>query len=155
MSILDWDKQQKVKEDINQTFLNPDLSLSRNKYILAKDEPKLKYNDIVLCPFCLTSNKLSEFLVRKGLRVCSKCGSQLKLSTLAKINNLDRFVKFVFDYRLNGFWDKICLDISATTKDSRFKEWNQRLFNLGISEIFWIKYKVLRGDNDNEDLEEE
>jgi transcription elongation factor Elf1 len=144
---LDWNKQQERIEDAQQMFLNPDLSITKNTYKSAKQQFKTEFDMIVLCPFCLSSYELGKFPLRKGLRVCPKCGLSLKTSTLTEITNLDRFVKFVFDYRFNGFWDKICTDIPLINKDSRFNEWNKRIYCLGLSQEFWEKYKTLKGDN--------
>lgn len=142
--LVSWKEQQKVIEDAQQYVLNPDLSISVNPYKFAKKESNVKYDSIVLCPFCLTSDRLDKFVLRKGLRVCPCCGSQLKLSTLTGINDINKFVEFVFNYRFNGFWGKICLD--KPVKETRFPTWNQRLRNLGLSLEFWEKYKAMKGD---------
>lgn len=139
-----------MKEDIEQYVLNPDLTISKNKSLIAEKQPNMNYNDMVLCPFCLKSFELGTFFIRKGLRVCPNCGSQLKLSTLTELDNLDKFVSFVFNYRLNNFWSKICPDVKPVNSDTRFKEWNKRLSDLGISQEFWDKYKLLKGDIQNE-----
>lgn len=144
--MVSWKEQQKVIYDAKQYFLNPDLSITKNSFKFAKKEPEIKYDDIVLCPFCLNSHQLARFKLKKGLRVCPDCGSQLKLSTLSDITDLDKFVSFVFGYRFNDFWGKICLDFPAKNKDSRFNEWNRRLWQLGLSKEFWEKYKLLKGD---------
>lgn len=146
VTILDWRKQQQIREDIQQMKLNPDLSIQKNTYLLAQKQPNIKYDEVVLCPFCLKSYELSRFRIDKGFRVCPNCNSRLKLSTLSEINNLEKFVKFVFGYRLNGFWDKICLDVEQISRDARFNEWNNRLYSLGLSSVFWDRYKELKGD---------
>ena len=145
---MDWKEQQRLREDIQQCFLNPDLSIIKNKRDYAKKETNVKFDDIVLCPFCLMSYELNKFALRKGLRICPCCGLQLKLSTLGNIDNLDRFVKFIFDYRFNGFWEKICLDILAKDRNTRFNEWNKRLYGLGFGfgKEFWDNYKRMKGE---------
>lgn len=145
--LVSWKIQQEAIEDIKQTFLNPDLSISKNKHITARKQNDIKYDDIVLCPFCLMSYELEKFAVRKGLRVCPCCGAKLKLSTLAEINDLHRFVEFVFNYRLNGFWNKVCLDIEQKTPNTRFNMWNTRLKYLGLNYDFWEQYKAMHGDS--------
>lgn len=145
--MVSWKEQQKIIEDVQQCFLNPDLSITKNNRKYARKESNIKFDDVVLCPFCLMSYELSKFALRKGLRVCPNCTSQLKLSTLSEITDLDKFVKFVFGYRFNGFWNKICLDVLQKSHDSRFNEWNNRLYRLGLSREFWDKYKNLKGDN--------
>jgi hypothetical protein len=145
---LDWKQQQKIKEDISQCVLNPDLSITKNTSRLAEKQSNVKFDTVCLCPFCLMSYELDKFILRKGLRVCPNCCSQLKLTTLSEINDLNKFVDFVFGYRFNGFWNKICLDIPAKTTETRFNEWNIRLHSLGLSYAFWERYKALKGDND-------
>lgn len=150
MFILDWKEQQKIIEDAQQCFLNPDLSIKKNNRNYATKQSNIKFDDIVLCLFCLFSYELNKFALRKGLRICPNCGSQLKLYTLSEINDLDKFVQFVFNYRFNDFWSKICLDVKSITSYTRFNEWNKRLYDLGLSREFWDKYKNLKGDNYDE-----
>lgn len=149
--MVKWEERQKVLYDIKQYKLNPDLSISKNNFKFAEKKNDMKYNDIVLCPFCLMSYELGKFELRKGLRVCPCCSSKLKLSTLAEIDNFDKFVQFVFNYRLNGFWNKICLDVPQTNPDARFNAWNSRLKSLGLSYDFWENYKRLKGDFGNDE----
>jgi hypothetical protein len=144
--MVSWKEQQKIIYDIKQYKLNPDLTISKNNFRFAKEESDIKYDEVVLCPFCLMSYELGKFALRKGLRVCPCCGTKLKLSTLSEIRDLNKFVQFVYNYRLNGFWGKICMDIPQKTHDTRFNEWNKRLSNLGLSRDFWDNYKRLRGD---------
>lgn len=149
--MVSWKEQQKMLEDSRQYQLNPDLTITKNKSFLIENKPKIEFDMVVLCPFCLMSYELDKFSLRKGLRVCPNCGSKLKLSTLAEISDLDRFVEFVFHYRFSGFWSKICLDVLENeNRDARFREWNKRLRNLGLSLQFWEKYKNLKGDSDTE-----
>jgi hypothetical protein len=56
--------------------------------------------------------------------------------------NPKQFAKWVFEYRLSGFFSKI-----------NFKEWNQKLWELGVSQEFWEEYKLLRGDTTKEEEE--
>lgn len=144
--MVSWKEHQKMINDVRQYCLNPDLTITKNKHKFAKEQPDIKYNDVVLCPFCLTSYKLEKFTLRKGFRVCPNCGSKLKLSTLSEITDLDRFIKFVFDYRHSGFWGKICHDVKPITPNTRFNTWTKRLYSLGLSKYFWDEYKRLRGD---------
>lgn len=144
--ILDWKKQQKLIEDAQQFFLNPDLTITKNNHIYTIKQSDITFETVVLCPFCLMSYELGKFSLRKGLRVCPNCGSNLKLTTLSEITDMDKFVKFVFGYRFNGFWNKICLDVPQKTVNTRFNTWNSRLYSLGLSREFWDKYKNMKGD---------
>lgn len=144
--MVSWKEQQKIIEDSKQYILHPDLTITKNPYKSIVEKIDINYEKIVLCPFCLKSYELWKFPLRKGLRICPSCGTALKLSTLANITSLSRFVKFIFDYRFNGFWSKICLDVKPTTPNARFNEWNNRLYKLGINTEFWELYKAMRGD---------
>lgn len=148
--MVSWKDQQKVFFDKQQMMFNNDSTVKMNDFKFAEKEPNIKYHNIVLCPFCLKSNELGKFALKKGLRVCPNCGLSLKLSTLSELDDLDKFVRFVFNYRLNGFWDKICLEVLKKDRDSRFNEWNKRLWQLGLSRGFWDKYRALRGDINEE-----
>lgn len=149
--MIEWKKQDEIIRDIQQTFLNPDLSISKNTYSFAKkSKSSFNYNYIALCPFCLSSNAIGDYSLRKGFRVCPICGSNMKLSTLTEIQDLKEFVDFVFNYRYSGFWSKICLDVPQTTPNIRFETWNRRLYELGISKEFWEIYRNLRGDSSSE-----
>lgn len=141
--LVSYKEMCKINDDIYQFKLNPDLSITKNDSPLAKKQPNIKFDDIVLCPFCLNSNVLDSFKIEKGLRVCPTCKRKLKFSTLAEVSNIEMFIDFVFNYRLNGFWSKICLDV---VPKKRFETWNNRLYKLGISQIFWERYKEMKGD---------
>lgn len=132
--------------DVQQYKLNPDLSITKNPFRYAKKQNSLKYYETALCPFCLKSYELSKFFLHKGLRICPNCGSKMKLSTLADITDFNRFVEFIFNYRFNGFWSKICLEVKPITSNTRFNEWNKRLYDLGLNKAFWDRYKELKGE---------
>lgn len=147
---MNWDKRQKLIEDASQYKLEPDLTITKNKNKNAKTKPNIDFTKIVLCPFCLKFYEYQMFRISKGLRVCPNCNSQMKVSTLAKINNLNDLVHFVFDYRHSGFWDKICLDVKPINENTRFNTWNQRLYELILSKAFWDEYKLLKGESGDE-----
>jgi len=149
--MVSWKKQQEALYDKEQCKLNPDLTISRNDFKFAKKQSKGKFDDIVLCPFCLNPNRLDRFIVKKGLRVCPNCEVNMKTSTLTELDSLDKFTLFIFNYRLNGFWNKVCLDIKQKVRDARFNEWNKRLEELGLNTYFWKRYKDMRGDIEYED----
>lgn len=147
---MKYSEIEKRQYDAQQYILLPDLSIKKNPLKYAKKIQDSDFNTIALCPFCLTSNELGKYRLEKGFHVCPKCSSRMILKTLLELNNLEKFVEFVFNYRFSGFWDKICLDIEQITKDTRFNEWNSRLYSLGLSFDFWERYKALKGDNYNE-----
>lgn len=141
---MDYKKIEKCQYDAQQYILNTDGSIFRNPIKCAKITLKAEYDTIIMCPFCLSTLKLAEFRFSEGLRVCSHCNNKMRLETLLKINSIEEFAKFVFNYRFNGFWQKI--------KPS-FKQWNKNLYLLGLSKEFWEHYHRLKGDT-KKDYEE-
>lgn len=141
---MDYKEIEKAERDISQCVLNPDLSISNNPHKYAKKQSNANFATKALCPFCLNCGILAEFRLHKGLRVCPYCGTQLKLETLTELNDIEKFTKFVFNYRFSGFFNKLCGDYKG---DDKFNEWNRRLYILGLSKSFWEKYHLLKGDS--------
>jgi hypothetical protein len=138
--------QQKALIDKKQTFFSTkNTEIQENNRIYTFEEPELLFSDKVICPFCLNLVELGVgFKLENQFYKCLKCNNLLTKITLAKIIYLapEEFAKWVFNYRLNGFWQKI-----------KFKEWCKELeqFDYNYSKRFWEKYHDLRGDiNDNE-----
>lgn len=113
---------------------------------------KLTLKDLVkdktiLCPFCLEVLHISDFLYSQGLYKCKVCNNRITEHTLKLMfewfncekPNVREFAKWVFGYRLNGFFQKI-----------KFKEWNKNLYDLGFSFDFWNYYKVFKGEYQEE-----
>ncbi len=104
------------------------------------------------CPFCLSLNRLSTFLIStkkgfdRGLGKCPSCGQKMKLVTLVKMESWkpEEYAAFVFDYRRSGFWQKIS-----------FATWKNRLKLMGWTKPFWDEYKRLRGDAPDAEKEKE
>jgi hypothetical protein len=70
----------------------------------------------------------------------------MMLRTLVKEMNVEDFARWVFEYRLSGFWEKVF---------PNFETWNKKLKDLGINYEFWENYKRLKGDNESEELPDE
>lgn len=136
---------EKMKEDKEQWILNPDMSITVNPSKYAKKSDIADYDKIVLCPFCLNETKLFRFKRKHGFCECPNCLNLMTVKTLIVSMTTEEFAKWVFDYRLSGFWKKIYPD---------FETWKKRLKELGISYEFWENYKRLRGDNIKEDESE-
>lgn len=134
---MDYKTTDKAERDKKQTILSLNgCSPNPHKYAIKEDESDL--DTIVLCPFCLNSNPLWKFDKIFGLRTCPFCKNRMRQETLTKNMSIEEFAKWVFDYRLSGFFGKIYPD---------FKTWNEKLYLLGMSHSFWEKYKQLRGDS--------
>lgn len=143
--VLDY----KTKNDMDWDRFQTKLTVSGCKpntaeYALAVRT--LSFYDLVTCPFCLNYNRLGDFRKVKGLWHCPICGNEMLRTSL--IVNLEtdidiaNFAKWVYDYRVNGFWKKIY---------PTFEDWCKKLKELGISYEFWENYKRFRGDNIDED----
>jgi hypothetical protein len=141
---MDYKDREKAECDIKQCILNPDGSVSKNPRKYAKQIIEKDFTLVVMCPFCLNTTELWRFNFIRGLRRCPNCLNQMRLETLIKIKSLTEFVKFVFNYRLEGFWNKVY---------PSFDEWNKKLYGLHLNREFWEEYKKLKGDS-NKNYEE-
>lgn len=134
--MVSWKEQMKVSDDKKQTILSPKgCSPNPNKYATYID--KHDFTSVVMCPFCLRKDFLHTFEHKSGLYICSECGNKMMLNTLVKKMDVRDFARWVYEYRKNGFFQKVYPD---------FKEWSKRLNDMGISYDFWEFYKELRGD---------
>lgn len=132
--------------DKKQTRLTVD-GCKENDFIFAQDKKILKFNDLVTCPFCLYFDMLFKFKkVKYGLYKCPFCETEMRSTSLILDMDIEKFAKWVFDYRQQGFFQKLY---------PNFKEWNKRLWELGIAKEFWEKYKSLKGVTDSDEYEDE
>lgn len=130
----------KLDRDLNQTKLSSSGCVSNiAKY--AKKDLQINFNEMVLCPFCLEWSEWHLFKRTKGFYECIHCHNHMTFKTAYNIRKMNprEFAKWVFDYRMNGFFSKI-----------NFQKWNNNLYEYGLSFEFWQEYKKLRGDNLNE-----
>lgn len=125
----------RLDRDLNQTKLSLN-GIESNKLKCAKPELKIGFSEMVLCPFCLNWSEFAKFPKKKGFYSCPSCKNQMIFNTLFKIRKMgiSEFAKWVFDYRLTGFFKKI----------PDFYKWNQNLIELGLSDDFWKQYHKLR-----------
>lgn len=142
--MVSWKELQELKYDKKQTKLSNNGCI-KNTFQFAIGRRKLSYYDIMTCPFCLNYYELHLFKSHSGLYECPNCHNELKQSSLildlSTDDLIEKFARWVYAYRVNGFWRKIFPD---------FKTWCKRLWELRISKVFWEKYKSLRGDTNNE-----
>lgn len=140
--------QEKMRYDKEQTQLTK-KGCKSNPHKYAEKIDKANYDMIVLCPFCLNQTQLGKFEKHHGFYKCLICSNQMALRTLVKEMKIEDFAKWVFDYRLSGFWNKVYPNA---------KGWFKKLYELGISKEFWDNYNRLKGESKsknefNEDYE--
>ena len=105
-------------------------------------------NKDFFCPFCLFEGVLSRFtlIYNKGgvayMAVCPDCKNRMVVRSLVECMTVGEYADWVFGYASSGFWQKI-----------NFRVWSGRLYGLGMSEEFWVRYKELKGGR-GESLEE-
>jgi hypothetical protein len=121
---------------INQKVINEATPL----YVLINEK------NYYICPFCL--EKTNQYKIKnKGLISCPNCLIDMKLKTLLFIQDCsnEEYAKWVFEYRLSGFFTKL-----KSGKNS-FENWNKKMKDLGIAYEFWEKYKQLKGSDNQTD----
>jgi transposase-like protein len=142
---LKYEQLWNSETDKQQTkFVNGQIETNKSRVMIEKS--KIDFSVKVLCPFCLNVNTLDKFKKDRAWYKCPKCNSLLIAKTCVSIIKMNpkQFAKWVFEYRLSGFFSKI-----------KFKEWTQKLYELGVSQEFWEEYKLLRGDITKEEEEKE
>lgn len=133
--MIPYKEQEKLRYCKQQTHLTQN-GIEPNTFKYSIITENIDFNTKVVCPFCLTENFLYSFPKNFGLRICTICGNKVVLRTLTKKMTTEEFAKWVYDYRLNGFWQKVY---------PNFKEWNRKLKELGLSYDFWEYYNKFKG----------
>jgi hypothetical protein len=89
----------------------------------------------------LLSNFENYRYVDKALVECPNCKNKMRGNTLYFISQMSvpEFAQWVYNYRLNGFFDKIDFD-----------QWNKQLKLNGIVTEFWDSYRKYKGENTDE-----
>ncbi len=138
------DKMYKIRQRLIEDKEQTQLTISgcvTNPYRYATKEIQIKYEDKVLCPFCLSYDIFGHFeRVRKQLFKCPICKNQIMLKTLDRVRKMNSkdFADWVFGYRLTGFWNKVYPDV---------KQWFGKLYNFSYDfySDFRIEYNKLKG----------
>ncbi|MBU1067743.1 hypothetical protein KKE60_08145 [Patescibacteria group bacterium] len=143
MSMRKYNREQKVKDDKQQTMLDPkspSFIKSKKKVIISITET---YTGAYMCPFCLHSDRINAYLIstkkgyHKGLGHCPECNNQMQIKTLTSDMTPEQFAQFAYEYSSQGYWQKV-----------KFEQFNNRLHAIGWSKRFWAKYRELKGDSD-------
>lgn len=140
MSMKKYNREQTAFYDKLQTKLGSEGITPNNfkfAYVPVKDELQGK---TLFCPFCLTSTKFENFKYVKGeLLECQVCKNRMRGKTLAYLSKIgmSEFAKWVYDYRINGFWEKV----------GDYKQWYKKLKILGLYDSFNENYKRIKGEN--------
>ena len=106
----------------------------------------IQTDKMVFCPFCLGKHQLSKFLIStkhgysRKLGKCPECENGMLLETLARMLkwNATEYAEFAYYYPNALFWKKV---------SSQFNKWKQKLYDLGMAQQFWGKYKELKQQN--------
>jgi len=144
-----WDREQKAKEDKQQTRLNP----KSPSFIQVKQETKTEITQIhtgeYYCPFCLHVGKIEQYLIstkkgyHKGLGLCPECKNQMQFKSLTAAWTPEQFAEWAYSYSASGYWQKV-----------PFSKFNERLRQIGWLERFWARYKQLKGSDETESYTE-
>lgn len=139
MSHLTEKEIMQVQYDKQQTQFSLDGTVQLNQKLIDENTPLealINKQNKYLCPFCLEeSNKFT--IESHALIKCPNCLNQMKLKTLIFIKECSNqdYARWVFEYRLSGFFKKV-----------NFEKWSKKLKDLGIALEFWDEYKKLKGD---------
>jgi hypothetical protein len=145
----------KTAQDKLQTILTENgIAPNPHKYAKIFFIDKVK-DSFIFCPFCLKASQYSNYKIVTGFYECPFCKNKMSEKTLdmafdvftsGNLTPID-FAKWVYGYRLNGFFKKI-----------DFTEWSKKLKELEIALEFWDEYHKLKGENppikDNSDKED-
>jgi hypothetical protein len=141
-------REERMRSDHAQTCFQPDGSV-QERYHARVQDASVDVNQIVVCPFCLQSDKLQAFLIsnKKGISKsnaqCPKCQSGMRMNSLLRKWDAESFAEWVFEYSKQGYWQKV-----------KFEEWKERLNQLGWGQSFWTRYRALKGENEGAESEE-
>jgi hypothetical protein len=145
-----WERDIDNKADKQQIKFDASGKMVQPKPAEITQFTAVNCNQPVMCPFCLYQAKLSSFFIsnKKGISQgraeCPECHNGMLMKSLWADMNAKEYAKWVFDYRVNGFWQKC-----------PFATWKKRLHDIGWSYDFWNTYKGLKGiDSANETFEE-
>ena len=129
-----------AKNDKKQSKFSQNTTVLKPSYFIQTKQLDLMQE--VSCVFCLHTTKLQKFFKTdaKGRTIalveCPECHNKMRLKTLLEDMTPEQYAKFVYGYRLSGFWQKC-----------PFALFNKRLRAMGISNEFWSEYKKLKGEN--------
>ncbi len=129
-----------LEYDKKQLQFALDGTLIINKKVIDEQTPLIALineGNFWICPFCLeTSNKF--IIENKGLIKCSNCSNFMRLKTLLFVKDCtnQEYAKWVFEYRLSGFFKKVNFDL-----------WTKKMKELNISYEFWEEYRKLKGED--------
>jgi hypothetical protein len=150
-----FNREQLAYFDKEQTLFTQEGSIKPNDFQFAEKVLAIRTDEKVICPFCLTPDKLHVFVIRKKTGVdhhsayCPYCRTLMNLKTVLSVYKMTgaQFAKWVYEYNFGGrnqFFRKV-----------NFNEWKERLKVLGLSYDFWEEYKKLKGEWNTRSVEEE
>jgi len=138
-------RDSKSKDDKKQSKFDKSGWLQKSKPEVTAVFTSVSGNELVMCPFCLYTSKLSLFFVstKKGISQhdakCPECHNGMRMTSLWNEWSPEEYAEFVYPYARSGFWQKC-----------PFQTWSKRLRAIGWSYRFWARYKALKGEDTTE-----
>jgi DNA-directed RNA polymerase subunit RPC12/RpoP len=146
-----YKREEIVRYDKEQTVFSG-YGVAPNPKNYAVSVLSLNSEKLLICPFCLTIEKLWKYVIspeNKRIAKCPNCKNQILFKTLFSLLewNGSQFADFVQPYAKMGFWKKIYPD---------FETWKRRLTYISHSDDsddsfaqqFWNRYKALKGESE-------
>ena len=141
-----WRRAYKAKENKHQTILAPTYKTGCTTIKTESFFTTADANQLIMCPFCLHTSKLSNFIIstkkgiHQGLGQCPECKHCARWHTLTAEWTPEQYAEWVFQYSTSGFWQK-----------TPFKTWSSRLKKIGWAYKFWKRYKQLKAETGAEE----
>lgn len=148
---------QKARNNPDQLMLRPNSEQGAGTRDIGITKEMTTLTPKYYCPFCLYFGYKRDFThylksKKESKRLlCPECKNQMTEPSLTGHKTIEEYAEWVAAYASSGFWQKI-----------PFKTFNDRLFRLGWSRIFWKRYKEVRatlirpiGSSDNEPEQEQ
>jgi transcription elongation factor Elf1 len=138
-------RRERVHTDPHQAIL-VDSGIAKNPSLYTTSETSTLFSPRkkVTCPFCLGLEEFRQFLVstKKGISTgsakCPLCGLGFRMKSLVGMAKWTpkEYADWVYAYTADGFWKKV-----------KFDTWKKRLFLMGWTNDFWLRYKELKGED--------
>lgn len=156
--------------DKQQSVFGDDGSITQNTCPTAVIKPKpIDFTRKVTCPFCLTFDLLTHFLIstkkgyNQGTGHCPSCNQNMKMKTLLSMNKWtpEQYAQFVVDYPPGGFFNKVKAGCGFQTWFDRLKlitcyqKVNGELKKTTWSKPFWKEYRRLKPKEEETTKEDE
>lgn len=156
--------------DKQQTVFGEGGAIEENTCSTAVIKPKpIDFTRKVTCPFCLTFDLLTKFLIstkkgyNQGTGHCPSCNLNMKTKTLLSMNKLtpEQYAQYIVDYPPGSFFNKQKDGCGFQTWFDRLKlikciqKTNGKIKEVSWSGPFWAEYRRLKPKEDKPTDEQE